>query len=358
MAKSILSALFACAFAAIIFVTGITWGLPRADVNAYLFGSHPVWTGQQMIALAGGWDSNSTLGADVDRDPIANRSVVVPLNDTDAKRAEIVRRYRLFSSQPDEMITFRALAQMQPTHLRLDPKLYQYGGLWTYPVGALLQASASAGLVTLRGDLAHYLDHPDAFGQFYVVARAYSAAWGIAGVCVVFAIARRLGAPRPLATVAAVGFALLPAVVNGAHEAKPHLAGTTLVLATALAAMTPATAISRRRLLVVAMVAGAAVAMVPTGAVAVCILPMSLWLSDERGKVLLQRIAIGTAISLAVYVVCNPFVLVHLVYDRAVLTSNAGNTSAMYGSHGWLDGLRMRRRSSARRAGGSPSARG
>ena len=66
------------------------------------------------------------------------------LNETDSQRAEIVRRYRLYSYQPDEMITFNALRQMKPGAGQLDPKLYQYGGLWVYPVGAMLKVEGFA----------------------------------------------------------------------------------------------------------------------------------------------------------------------------------------------------------------------
>ena len=48
------------------------------------------------------------------------------------------------------------------------------------------------GLIDVRGDVVYYLDNPDEFGKFYIVARAYSAAWGLLGVLVVYAIAKRI----------------------------------------------------------------------------------------------------------------------------------------------------------------------
>src|SRR5687767_608078 len=122
-------------FGGVVFLTGITWGLPSRAADPYLFGDHTPWTGQQILELAGGWgdDSGTRLGADVDLNPVAGRERVVVLNGTDAQRAEIVRRYRLFSYQPDEMLTLRALSRMKPGRGDLDPRLYQYGGLWIYP---------------------------------------------------------------------------------------------------------------------------------------------------------------------------------------------------------------------------------
>src|SRR5207237_6609480 len=141
------------------------WGLPSRAADPYLFGDHEVWSGAKIVELA---PADSGLGADVDANPILNRTRTVLLNETDRERAEIIRRYRLFSYQPDEMITFKSLSRLRENWG--DPRLYQYGGLWIYPVGALLKLGSMIGLVDLRADQAYYLDHPEAFGRFYIVA--------------------------------------------------------------------------------------------------------------------------------------------------------------------------------------------
>src|SRR5438067_9465079 len=124
-------------FAAIVFCAGINWGLPSRASDRFLFGSRTPWTGEQIIALAGAWDESADRGADIAMHPLAGRDRPIVLNETDGQRAEIVRRFRLYSCQPDEMITFRALSRMKPSRGDLDPRFYQYGGLWVYPVGAL-----------------------------------------------------------------------------------------------------------------------------------------------------------------------------------------------------------------------------
>src|SRR2546421_6856195 len=98
--------------AAGVFLAGINWGLPSRKVDSFLFGDRPVWSGQQIVDLLGERGSLS-IRADVDVNPNRLRPIIV--NDTDAKRAEILVRYRLYSYQPDEMITFRALASMPRT---------------------------------------------------------------------------------------------------------------------------------------------------------------------------------------------------------------------------------------------------
>jgi hypothetical protein len=318
------------------FLAGITWGLPSRRADAYLFGDpSKAWTGKQIIELAGGWEENTSRGADVDLNPVAGREQPVVLNATDAQRAEIVRRYRLFSYQPDEMITFRALAQMRPAERKFDPRLYQYGGLWVYPVGGLLKAASILKLVRVQSDLSFYLDHPEEFGRFYVVARLYSAMWGVVGVWAVYRLVKRLTAATDMAALApyAAGacFAAMPVVVNMAHEAKPHLAGTVLVLLAVLAASDYVTTGRRRSWLAAGALCGAAFGMVLSTLPVFVILPIMALL--RRGATWRDRVVVALAsvvIGIDVYFLTNPYVLIHLVRRDPVLQSNLGNSAAMY----------------------------
>jgi len=179
-------------------IVGISWGLPSRKIDRYLFGDAEPWSGEKIYRLAGANAKFSPdRGADVDVDPLKKPGdEPVLLTGSDEDIAKIYLRYRLYTYQPDEMITMMALAGMRPRELNLDPKLYQYGGLFLYPVGGLIGASGLLGLIDVRSDVVYYLDHPDEFGKFYVVARAYSAAWGALGVLIVFAITRRIARAR------------------------------------------------------------------------------------------------------------------------------------------------------------------
>jgi len=329
--------LFAC-----VSILGISWGLPSRKIDKYLFGTGEVWSGEKIYRLAKAGEKlsperASRTGADVDVDPIRRNPNPLPspqpspwngegdrpspqpappkgegdvipgahrpgeailLTVTDEDIAKIYLRYRLYTYQPDEMIIMMALAGMRPGCLQLDPRLYQYGGLFIYPVGALIKLCGLFGLIDVRSDVVYYLDHPDEFGKFYVVARAYSAAWGLLGVILVCAIARRMmlepergtearrhegtkGAPsadacpgrarapgsnwlrspnhqitkspnrqiaplpygrgtdsaRLAGLLAALLFTLMPVVVCMSHEGKPHLPGAVLMLAAVYFAM-------------------------------------------------------------------------------------------------------------------------
>jgi hypothetical protein len=323
------------------FTLGINWGLPSRRADPFLFGpDRQPWTGKQIIDLAGGWSDDLNRGADVDVNPITQRQEPVVLNSTDAQRAEIVRRYRLFSYQPDEMITFRALSQMRPGEGKLDPRLYQYGGLWIYPVGALLKMASVLKVVRVQSDLAYYLDHPEQFGRFYVIARLYSAAWGVVGVWAVYRLVRKvipLGSPgcRLAPLGAAACFAAMPVVVNMAHEAKPHLPGAVLMLLAVLAATKYVQTGLRRYWLAAGALCGAAFGMVLSALPVFVILPLMALM--RRPATWRDRIVVMLAagvIGVDVYFLTNPYVLVHLIGRDPVLRSNLGNSAAMYSAGG------------------------
>jgi hypothetical protein len=321
--------------AAGVFTLGIGWGLPSRKVDPLLFGEHPVWTGRQIVALTGE-RSDPTLGADVDPNPSRPGTI---LNFSDQQRAEIIRRYRLFTYQPDENVTMMALASMKPAQRDFDPKLYQYGGLWVYPVGALIKV-----LLNPQSQ-EHYLDHPEEFGRFYVIARLYAVAWGLLGVWAVFRIADKCGAGLLGSAGAALLYIFLPAVVNMSHEAKPHLPGAVLILLAARCAGRFVEGGPMRWGFFAGSLCGMSAGMVLTGAVSFVFLPaMVLMRTMSWGKRLWVLAGVG-AVGVAVYFATNPYVLKHLVSDGAVLKSNLANSKAMYEAgrtgQGLLNALRL-----------------
>jgi hypothetical protein len=330
--------------AAVIFGAGINWGLPSHDIDPFLFGSEndsPTnfgayrYTGVGIERLAGNWNDDANVAADVAAHPITDRAKPVTLldqssPDANVSRARILRRYRLYSNQPDEMITFRALASMHPGQLQFDPKLYQYGGLWIYPVGVILKAASVFGYATVTSDTTTYLDSPDLFGKFYILTRAYSAAWGLIAVLAVFALVRRISGGLLLPALAAICFICMPVVVDLAHEAKPHLAGTALILLSVLAAAKYVETGRWKWIVWTAIACGASAGMVLSGAVALAILPaMAIARRDKPGR-FAGICIVGFVVSAAVYFVSNPYVAIHLLGNHRILESNLSNTRAMY----------------------------
>ncbi|HEX8325735.1 MAG TPA: hypothetical protein VF595_17655 [Tepidisphaeraceae bacterium] len=318
-------------------LAGVDWGLPSSAADATLFATRSAWDGKTLAAF----DAervDATRGADVDRDPLTKSADPTVLNATDAARAEIVRRYRLFSHQPDEMITFMALQQMNPAAGQLDPRLYQYGGAWIYPVGGLLKLAGLAGWVDVRADKAFYYDRPEAFGRFYVVARLYTLAAYVLTMTLAAMIAWRLTGSETAAACGAGVVGALPVVFALAHEAKPHLAGTALILATALAGARWVRTGKTRDALLCGACAGLAAGMVLSAVLALVIplsmvfLPRAAPIDRGRDSPSARVIALLTALAAAAFVFAatNPYVVVHAIYRDPVLASNLGNSRAMY----------------------------
>ena len=324
------------------FLPGFTWGLPSRDADPFLFGELTPWTGAEIVALLG--EFNPAGAADVDQ--TGGGGVV---NDTDRERAEIVARYRLYSYQPDEMLTFRALAAAAGN--RGDPRFYTYGGLWVYPVGGLIVLGQQLGLIGVGGQ-AYYLDNPDEFAKFYLVARGYAAAWAAIGAAIVCVLVRRVTRSDVLGVAAALTYALLPVVVVGAHEAKPHLPGAVL----ATWAVLPAERHVRtgRGLLWAGVLCGLATGMVVTMAVSFLVLPTAWWLrrrraarrravaADLRPRVGYQPVPdartevrgypfpASVALGVLAFAVTNPYLVVNALIDPSALAGNAANTAGHY----------------------------
>ena len=241
------------------------------------------------------------------------------------------------SYQPDEFTTFAALAQMKPGRGDLDPRMYKYGGLWVYPVGGLLKIASSAGWVRVTPDPAFYLDHPESFGRFYVVARVYSALWGMMGAVAIFLLVRRISANTVAALIAGLCFVSMPVVVTAAHEAKPHLAGAALTLMAVLAGGSFVVSGRKTWGLLTALLCGAAIGMVPSAIPAMLILPVMMLMRSGSRVRLVRDLAGYLLIVGLIYCVTNPYVAINLVRDRAVLRSNFSNSSDFY--HASLGGL-------------------
>jgi hypothetical protein len=316
------------------FFTGLNWGLPSRESDPILFGGRQPWTGRQIMDLAGAWEEDGPRGADIAMHPLpGKRDQPIELNATDAQRSEIVRRFRLYSAQPDEMITFRALSRMKPSNLDLDPRLYQYGGLWIYPIGLLLKVGSALHLITLRTDLAFYLDHPDAFARFYLVARAYSAAWGLLGVVVIYAIGRDWRGKVSTGITAAAVFASMPVVIDLAHEAKPHLAGAVLVLLTIWCVMKFHRDGKSRWWILAGVCAGASMGMVLTAYVSFLVLGGFLVCRQIPWRRRVQIVFSSGIVGIVTVMLANPYLFYNYLFRSQVLHSNVGNYGTFYQPH-------------------------
>lgn len=307
------------------------WGLPSSRCDDLLFGHEPPWKADRYQA-ARDLEQLRTgeVGADRDLNPLPVRNEVVDLTADEASRAEILRRYRLYSRQPDEMIIFRALQRMRPRQLDFDPHLYQYGGGYLYLVGAALGAAALTGWVKLTGNIGVYLAHPEWFASFYVVARLVSLAFGALTLLAVHRLARR-AAGRMAGWLALVGVACCPVFITAVLEAKPHLPSACMILWATLSALDYHARGRSTAVLRMGVQAGYALGLVLTGAAALLLWPALLLArpAAPRRRVLAQ-LGLAALVALLVYAILNPYVLYNGLSGRAALGSNIANSMAMY----------------------------
>lgn len=342
--RLILSALLICGAA--VFSFGISWGIPSRKIDPHLFGkAESAWSGKEILAAAGAWQADSSRPADAANGPALDRSQIIWLNQTKGEQARIIERYRLYSYQPDEMVTFRALSQMRGGNL--DPRMYQYGGLWIYPVGVLLKVASIIGAVELHPDFGFYLDHPEAFGCFYVAARLYSAFWGLVGIWAVFRIARRFSDRLIVPATAGAVFLLMPVVINAAHEAKPHLAGAVLILLSVLAALKFVEIGTQKWWIITGVICGLAIGMVLTSAVALLVIPLMTLLCQIAWKDRAKLSAMAIGIALVVYLMTNPFVPINLIGNPSIVRQNLsalGHAGAIVGRSSEIGAIQNARR--------------
>ena len=305
------------------------WGLPTSSRDDLLFGGEPAWDASRYAGAVETVERRAPgSGADTDADPLTIDNRIVELTADQSQRAAILLRYRLYSRQPDEMITFRALQQMNPRGLDFDPKLYQYGGAYIYLIGALIGVTSILGITTLSGDVNVYLAEPELFAGFYMVARIVSLIFG--GLTLIAAVKlARLAAGRTAGWWALALTASCPVFITMSLEAKPHMASTCMILWAVLLSLRFLARGGARVALRLGLLAGSAFGLVLTGLVAAAIVPVLATARqvDRRGR---RHLMLSVAVAAAVYVMTNPYVPYNFLFNRAALTGNIANSTGMY----------------------------
>lgn len=305
------------------------WGLPGRDRDDLLFGGEPPWEPERYQA-ARALEARRTrgAGADTDLDPLDKGDRIVELTATEGGRAEILRRYRLFTRQPDEMITLMALQRMDPRGGDFDPKLFQYGGAYIYLIGGLIGVGSLVGLTTLTGDINVYLARPELFAGLYMPGRFVSLAFGALTLIAAIRLGRLAGG-RAAGWWAFLLVATCPVFITLALEAKPHLPSTCMILWAVLSALRFHAHGGVKPARLMGLQAGFAFGLVLTGLAAAAIAPV-LALANRTDRRRWRLVAMAVAIAAGVYLATNPYVPLNLISDRTSLLSNVGNSTAMY----------------------------
>ena len=209
-------------FAVAVNLVGIGWGLPGQG------------RGLLPPAAAGGIAETADRSWAAVQDPARNLNLGAPDPEQAETPARTLRRFTLYTADPDEVLTIIALARLNPFAGRWDPGITQYGGFFLYPLGAALQLGSAAGIITARGDPSFYMAHPEAMGRIFLAGRIVVVLVGALAIPLLWAIARPIYGSRVAALAAAIG-AVAPAWIVYGHILKPWAFGAPFALA-ALAA--------------------------------------------------------------------------------------------------------------------------
>lgn len=327
---------------ALVSLVGLGWGLPSTANDPYLFGGEEPWTGQMISELARAEERVTTSQAaniDVDAEPPAIGGGWENLTASQQDRADIIVRYRLYSHHPDEMTVFQSIRSMDPATRDFDPKMYQYGGAFMYPVAALLKLSSYTPWLELRTDLSYYLDNPGQFARFYLIARGYVVLFVLLGILAAYKLGTALR-DRTAGLMAALLFVFLPVVINMGHEAKPHLPAAVLAMWAVYAAIRYVQKPRGGAFVSMSVLCGLAVGMVPAAAYVLVLILLAAFAPPRYAGRVIGRLVIGILLAALVYLVCNPYVAINLFKNPDLLRSNFTNTSGMYPFGNPLEGLR------------------
>ncbi len=306
------------------------WGLPSSQIDPLLFGNDEPWDADRYNAEADLQARRERVGgADTDLDPLEVTDRIVNLTEDEAARAAILRRYRLFSRQPDEMITFMALQRMNPRGFDFDPQLYQYGGGYIYLIGAALGVSSLLGLTTITGDVGVYLAQPELFARFYLVARLVTLIFGALTLVATIKLARR-AAGRAAGWIAFFFVAACPVFITGVLEAKPHLPSVCLLLWAILSALDYQANGRRRDAIRMGLLVGYAFGLVLTGLAGILLWPLMFFARRHDARRMLRHLALAGGLALAVYIITNPYIPYNLLFHADVFSGNIENSTAMY----------------------------
>lgn len=277
-------------------LVGIGWGLPgqgrdllppapSADVSA---GTRRSWLAVQ--------------------DPARNLSLGAPAAEEAETPEKTLRRFSLFTADPDEAVPLMAVARLNPFAGRWDPGIAHYGGLFLYALGAWFKLAATTGAITVQGDPSFYLSRPEAMARIYLTGRLLVVLVSAAAIPLVWLMARRLYGQR-IALLAAAVTAVIPAWIALTHIMKPWAFGVPCALAAlAMGRRLMTTPTPRRDAAIGGVLAGLAVgAGIPYSP---SLLAPCTGLALRRKDTVLQRLgwmAVATAAAAAAILAAHPY---------------------------------------------------
>lgn len=129
-------------------------------------------------------------------------------------------RFKLYSVEADEVVSIIALARVRPNQGDFDPKFYQYGGAYLYPLGAWYFCLSKLGVLTIA-PLDQLLANPEQIDRIWIAGRAFVLIAVTVSALLLFMLLSKL-APPPVALAGLVIYLFCPATIMFSQVIKPH----------------------------------------------------------------------------------------------------------------------------------------
>jgi len=129
-------------------------------------------------------------------------------------------RFKLYSVEADEVDNIIALARIKPAQGQFDPKFYQYGGAFLYPLGAWYFALSKLGMVDVA-PLDQLLAHPQTMDRVWIAGRTFVVTAFAASAFLLFLMLLEV-ASTPVALTALAIYLFCPASIMFSEVIKPH----------------------------------------------------------------------------------------------------------------------------------------
>ncbi|HOL67195.1 MAG TPA: hypothetical protein PKX93_07055, partial [bacterium] len=231
--------LIVLAVAAVYHFLGAGWGIPDRERITLVVGAGdklepliPVLENlhqelEEMIPYYGRKYPRGYRPGEPVKITLSGRVVIVRKDVLNAVRSFLFRSYGA-----DEHRALLALSRMKPSRMNFDPKFYEYGGGYLYPLGAFLKLCSATRLIKLRPEMSFYLDYPEEMGRVFVASRIFGASGAIGAVLLFFLLMEMVAPGRPESFLFSLSFAVMPVFVIWSFHLKPFSFGLLWVVAT------------------------------------------------------------------------------------------------------------------------------
>ncbi|MCM8770007.1 MAG: hypothetical protein NC911_10155, partial [Candidatus Omnitrophica bacterium] len=132
-----------------------------------------------------------------------------------------IRSYLLRSYGADEHRALVALSRMNPGKWQFDPRFYEYGGAYLYPLAVFLKVCSWFRFIRLSPNMSFYLQFPEEMGKIFAAARAFGGIGALLAILFFSLLMRRLLANRLHSFLLSACFSVMPVFVLWSFHLKP-----------------------------------------------------------------------------------------------------------------------------------------